>query len=381
MQFGIFTIVPYHEDFTPPQALNDALEQIAFADEAGLDEAWLGEHRFSRHGLLSGIWSFLGAVAGRTKNIRIGTAVIVLPLHNPILVAEEVAMLDVISNGRFNFGIGAGYQQQEFDGVGVDIDTSRERFQEAVDVIIQAWTQERLTFHGKYTNVDDLWVLPKPVQKPYPPLFQAVSTSPASIDFAASRQIQVITGGPTDILGQAPQVIQRWRDRMDEYGYPHAHLDPPMSKSIYVAPTMEEAERDPIGLEDFSSRVLRSAGSNGAPIGMPMDRNGNIAKGYEHWANRQQDRERRDDVGHAGLPPAPWHPRGRRRAPQAGAGGGHQPRLRQLRLRRPAPQQGHALHRAFRHPGHAPLPGRPRSHPRRLTAHFRLPQNHVHEPS
>ena len=204
MQFGIFTIVPYHEDFTPPQALNDALDQIAFADEAGLDEAWLGEHRFSRHGLLSGIWSFLGAVAGRTKNIRIGTAVIVLPLHNPVLVAEEVAMLDVISNGRINFGIGAGYQQQEFDGVGIDIDTSRERFQEAVDVIIKAWTQERLTFHGKYTNVDDLWVLPKPVQKPYPPLFQAVSTSPASIDFAASRQIQVITGGPTDILGQAP---------------------------------------------------------------------------------------------------------------------------------------------------------------------------------
>ena len=98
----------------------------------GIEEVWLGEHSFSRHGLLSGIWSFLGAVAGRTKNIRIGTAVIVLPLHNPILVAEEVAMLDVISNGRINFGIGAGYQQQEFDGLGVDIDTSRERFKEAV---------------------------------------------------------------------------------------------------------------------------------------------------------------------------------------------------------------------------------------------------------
>ncbi len=303
MQFGIFTIVPYHEDFTPPQALNDALEQIRFADEAGLDEAWLGEHRFSRHGLLSGIWSFLGAVAGSTKQIRIGTAVIVLPLHNPVLVAEEVAMLDVISGGRINFGIGAGYQQQEFDGVGVDIDTSRERFQEAVDVMIQAWTKERLTFHGKYTNVDDVWVLPKPVQQPYPPLFQAVSTSPASIDFAASRNIQVITGGPTDILGQAPEVIKLWRKKMDEYGHPHAHLNPPMSKSIYVAPTMEEAERDPVGLEDFSSRILRSVGSSGAPIGMPMDKNGNIAKGYEHWANRQSDRDRRDDVGHAGLPP------------------------------------------------------------------------------
>jgi len=303
MKFGLFYIVPWHEDVTQQQALNEALEQIELADQLGIDEVWLGEHRFSRHGLLSGIWSFLGAVAGRTKNIRIGTAVIVLPLHNPILVAEEVAMMDVISGGRFNLGIGAGYQRQEFEGVGVDIDESRERFYEAVDVMIKAWTEEKLTYHGKFTNVDDLWVLPKPIQKPYPPLFQAVSTSPASVEFAASRQIQVIAGGPTDIMGQAPQVIKLWREKMEEHGYEHAHLDPPMSKSIYVAPTMEEAETDPIGLEDFSSRILRSIGSNGAPIGMPMDKDGNIAKGYEHWANRQNDRDRRDDLGHAGLPP------------------------------------------------------------------------------
>jgi alkanesulfonate monooxygenase SsuD/methylene tetrahydromethanopterin reductase-like flavin-dependent oxidoreductase (luciferase family) len=303
VKFGLFTIVPWHESLTQERALNEALEQIELADKLGLDEVWLGEHRFSRHGLLSGIWSFLGQVAARTKHVRIGTAVVVLPLHNPILVAEEAAMVDVLSGGRLNFGIGAGYQRQEFDGVGVDIEESRERFHEAVDVIIQAWTEDKLTFHGKYTNVDDLWVLPKPVQKPHPPLFQAVSTSPASVEFAASRQIQVIAGGPTDILGQAPQVIQRWREKMDQYGHPHAHLDPPMSKAIYVAPTMEEAEQDPIGLEDFSSRILRSVGNTGAPIGMPTDKNGNVPKGYEHWANRQQDRDRRDDPGHAGLPP------------------------------------------------------------------------------
>lgn len=303
MKFGLFTIVPWHESLTQEQALLEALEQIELADQLGFDEIWLGEHRFSRHGLLSGIWSFLGQAAARTKHVRIGTAVVVLPLHNPILVAEEAAMVDVLSGGRLNFGIGAGYQRQEFDGVGVDIDESRERFSEAVDVIIKAWTEERLTYHGKYTNVDDLWVLPKPLQKPYPPLFQAVSTSPASVEFAASRQIQVIAGGPTDIMGQAPQVIKMWREKMDQFGYPHAHLDPPMAKAIYVAPTMEEAENDPIGLEDFSSRILQSVGNTGAPIGMPMDRNGNIAKGYEHWASRQQDRDRRDDPGHAGLPP------------------------------------------------------------------------------
>lgn len=303
MKFGIFTIVPWHESLTQERALSEALEQIELADQLGIDEVWLGEHRFSRHGLLSGIWSFLGQVAARTKRIRIGTAVVVLPLHNPILVAEEAAMVDVLSGGRFNFGIGAGYQRQEFDGVGVDINESRERFQEAIDVIVKAWTEEKLTYHGKYTNVDNLWVLPKPLQKPHPPLFQAVSTSPASVEFAASRQIQVIAGGPTDILGQASQVIKLWREKMDEFGHPHAHLDPPMAKSIYVASTMEEAEQDPVGLEDFSTRILRSVGNTGAPIGMPSDKAGNIPKGYEAWANRQQDRDRRDDPGHAGLPP------------------------------------------------------------------------------
>ncbi len=303
MKFGIFHIVPWHENRTQQQALEEAIEQIELADELGIEEAWLGEHRFSRHGLLSGIFPFLGMIAGRTKRIRIGTAVIVLPLHNPVLLAEEIAMLDVISGGRVNFGIGSGYQRQEFDGIGIDMSESRERFAEAVDVMIKAWTEETLTFHGKYTNVDDLWVIPKPLQKPYPPLYQAVSTSPESIDFAASRNIQVIAGGPTDILGQAPQVIQRWREKMESYGREHAHLDPPMSKSIYVAPTMEEAERDPIGLEDFSSRILSSTGRLGTPVGLPVDSNGNFPKGYEAWANRQNDRDRRDDPGHAGLPP------------------------------------------------------------------------------
>ena len=144
------------------------------------------------------------------------------------------------------------------------MEESRARFREATDVITQAWTEERLTFHGQFTQVDDLWVVPKPLQKPHPPLYVAISTSPETVEWAASRQIQPILGGPTDIMGQAPQVLQLWRDKMDAFGHPHAHLHPPMAKGIYVAPTMEEALNDPVGLEDFSSRILRSIGSSGA---------------------------------------------------------------------------------------------------------------------
>jgi alkanesulfonate monooxygenase SsuD/methylene tetrahydromethanopterin reductase-like flavin-dependent oxidoreductase (luciferase family) len=303
MKFGLFSIAPWHESMTPEQVLHDSLEQIELGDRLGLDEVWLGEHRFSRHGLLSGFFSYCGQVAARTQNVRIGTAVIVLPLHNPVLVAEEIAMLDVLSGGRIEVGVGSGYQRQEFEGLGVDINESRERFREAVEVMIKAWTEETLTYHGKFTDVDNIWVLPKPIQKPHPPLYVAISTSPETVEWAASRQVQPILGGPTDSMGQATNVLKMWRDKMDEFGHPHAHLTPPMAKGIYVTPTMEEALNDPVGLDDFSSRILRSAGTSGATIGMPTDKNGNLPPGYEHWANRQQNREQRDDPGHAGLPP------------------------------------------------------------------------------
>jgi alkanesulfonate monooxygenase SsuD/methylene tetrahydromethanopterin reductase-like flavin-dependent oxidoreductase (luciferase family) len=296
MQFGIFYIVQWHESRTQEQALREALEQIELADQLGIDEVWLGEHHFSRHGLLSGLFSFAGHVAARTRRMRIGTAVSVLPFHNPIVVAEEAAMLDILSGGRLNFGVGSGYQRQEFDGLGVPIDESRARFREAIDVITRAWTEETLTYHGQFTHVDDLWVIPKPLQQPHPPLYIAVSTSPASVEYAASHNIPVIVGGPTDIMGQAPQVVQRWREQMEKYGHPHAHIDPPVAKSIYVAPTVEEAEADPIGREDFSLKIL-------AKIGSPISKDGTAPPGYETWLSRQQDRERAQDPGHAGLPP------------------------------------------------------------------------------
>ena len=284
MKFGMFHIVQLHESRTAQEALSEAVEQVVLAEELGLEEVWLGEHRFSRHGLLSGIFSFVGHVAARTSRIRIGTAVVVLPFHNPILVAEEAAMLDVLSGGRLDFGVGSGYQRQEFEGLGVNVDEGRERFREHLEVIKRAWTEETLTFHGKYTNVDDLWVIPKPLQKPHPPLYIAVSTSPASVEFAASQNIQVIVGGPTAVMGQAPHVVRLWREKMEQFGHEHTHIDPPVSMNIYVAPTMEEAESDPIGLEDFSTKIL-------ARIGSPIGKDGKIPAGYEVWANRQRDRE------------------------------------------------------------------------------------------
>ena len=299
MKFGYFSIIQWHESMTQADSIEDVMQQVELADELGLDEAWLGEHHFSRHGLISGIFSILGHAAARTERIKLGTAVIVLPFHNPILVAEEAATVDILSNGRLLLGVGSGYQRQEFEGLGVNVEESRDRFKEYLDVIIKAWSgepEETITHHGQFVDVEDLWAMPKPLQKPHPPLYIAVSTSPESVDYAASRNIQIIVGGPTAVMGQAPDVVKLWRSKMDEYGNTYKPTDPPVSMGVYVAPTMEEAERDAVGRADFSTKIL-------AKVGSPIGKDGKVPKGYEHWANRQRDREMSSEASRtAGVP-------------------------------------------------------------------------------
>ena len=295
MRFGIFYIAQWHESKTQEQTLREAIEEIQLADRLGIDEVWLGEHHFSRLGLLSGIFSFAGYVAARTERIRVGTAIIVLPFRNPIVVAEEAATIDVLSGGRFDLGVGAGYQRQEFDGMGARLEEARERFQESLDVITRAWTEDTLTFHGKFTNVEDLQVIPKPLQVPHPPLFIAASTSPSSVEYAAGLGIPIMLRGPTSTMGQVPQAIRLWCYTMEKSGYEHAHIDPPVSIDIYVAPTMEEVEQDPVGRDDFMLKIVDK-------IGSPVGKDGTIPGGYEAWTNRQRDRELAGQPGYDVLP-------------------------------------------------------------------------------
>ena len=225
MKFGLFTIVLWHESPTQSQALHDALEQIELADRLGLDQVWLGEHRFTAR-LALRVFSFAGTVVARTQKVRIGMAVVVLPLHNPILVAEEIAMLDVLSGGRVEIGLGSGYQRQEFDGLSIDMNESRARFREATEVLRKAWTEEPLTFHGKYTNVDNLWVLPKPLQKPHPPLYMAIEYQPKPNRVERQHSANPERRGPPISWSPAPPVLKMWRDQMEAFGHPHAHPKP-----------------------------------------------------------------------------------------------------------------------------------------------------------
>ena len=306
MRFGF--IIPNNWGLEDPK---DVVDIAVEAEQLGFHSVWVNHHVLHAGYILDRLGdrpyydalTVLTYVAALTRDIRLGTSVLVLPYLNPISLAKTLATLDILCAGRLTLGVGVGMLRSESNALGSDFSRRGAYADESIEVMKELWTQETPSFDGSFYTFSGVKFSPKPLQKPYPPIFQAVSTSPASVEFAARNQIQVIAGGPTDIMGQAPQVIRRWREKMDEFGHEHAHLDPPMSKGIYVAPTMEEAESDAVGLMDFSSRILRSIGSGGSPIGMPMDKNGNLPNGYENWAGRQQERERRDDPGDAGLPP------------------------------------------------------------------------------
>lgn len=285
MRFGGFSFGSWHESESHGEVLAQMVRLAVQADRLGLDSFWLGEHHFSRHGILADTMVMASHIAARTERIRIGTAVIVLPLHHPVRVAEQVAIVDHLSGGRIDLGVGIGYQQREFAGLGVDIDEARARFIESLDVLVRAWTEEPLVYEGDHVRIaeeDAISVYPKPLQQPHPPIYQAVSTTPASIDLAASRGLPVIVGGPTDVLGRAPEVIAHWRERMLAHGRDPGGHDLPCLQNVFVAES-DEAARAALERVDasWSLRVLRQVGS-------PIGRDGKVPEGYEHWVQRWQ---------------------------------------------------------------------------------------------
>jgi len=176
MEFGVFYQLPCTEGQTDSERYDDTIAQARLADELGFDTVWLAELHFNRRFSVMPAPLLVGsAIAALTKRIKIGTAVNLVPLHHPIRLAEETATLDLLSHGRAVFGIGRGSNPSHFQGYGVDVDEGRNGFEEAVDLIIQAWTTDELSYQGKHYRVDGVRVEPKPYQKPYPPVYVAAN--------------------------------------------------------------------------------------------------------------------------------------------------------------------------------------------------------------
>ena len=162
------------------------LQQIAWAETIGYDDVWLTEHHFCDDGHAPSILPLAAAVAATTKTIRIGTGVLLLPLHHAVRVAEDCATIDILSRGRFELGVGVGYRPQEFNGLGVSTRDRASLTDEGLEVIRRLWEGETLSFDGKHYQLDNIQLQPRPVQQPRPPLWVG-GFAPAAATCSASR--------------------------------------------------------------------------------------------------------------------------------------------------------------------------------------------------
>ena len=183
------------------QGYADYVDYVREAEALGFHSVFVVEHHFTGHGQVSASLNILSYLAGRTERIRLGTAVVVLPWHNPVLIAEQAATLDLLSGGRFDFGVGKGYRDAEFAGFCVPPAEATERFDEAMTVIRQAWRGAgRFSHHGKRWHFDDIVVEPAPRQRPHPPFWLGAG-SEESIRRAAREGYNLLLDqlGPIDL--------------------------------------------------------------------------------------------------------------------------------------------------------------------------------------
>lgn len=194
MDIGTFLLMqsPSHRPSTEIYARG--MEQAQAAEALGYRNCWLGEHHFSTYGYLSRPLQFATHIAAKTKTLRVGTAVIVIPIHNPLLVAEEIATLDLLSGGRADIGFGRGYQQYEFARFGLDLDKARERYDEALDIVLKSLEGEPFSYAGTHYQIPETVVFPQPQQQPHPPVW-IVAQSPYAVEATVRRGFNVLTGG------------------------------------------------------------------------------------------------------------------------------------------------------------------------------------------
>ncbi|MGW3134900.1 LLM class flavin-dependent oxidoreductase [Streptomyces sp. NPDC001139] len=241
MKFGWF--VYFQERNIPTaQMYREYLEEICYADQLGFDEVWFAEHHFTNYATTPSPNLLLANVATRTERIRIGSMVNPLPLYDPLRFAEEIAMLDQLSRGRVNIGIGSGVPS-EMQRFGLSIEQGKPRFREALDVIVQALSQESFDHNGSFYQYTNAAVTPRPVQLPHPPVFQGV-LSPQSVVTCAEQGIPITR--IYDTFDQARSMAQLYRTTVanQQGNAPTSSLFCPSVRHvrpIYVAGTTEQA--------------------------------------------------------------------------------------------------------------------------------------------
>ncbi len=216
-----------------PKLYQKHLALTVTAEALGYDTVWLTEHHFVEDGYASSLLPIAAAIAARTKKIRIGTFVLLLPLHNALRVAEDAATVDIISNGRLDLGVGQGYRVDEFTGFQIPRRERGSRLEEGAEVIRRAWTEKKWSFEGRFNTLKDITVIPNVVQKPYPPLWLA-ARGPKSIERLARNGYHLMgTGGVDQQEMYDAALLEHGRQPKD---FKIAQL-----RTVFIAPTRKRA--------------------------------------------------------------------------------------------------------------------------------------------
>jgi alkanesulfonate monooxygenase SsuD/methylene tetrahydromethanopterin reductase-like flavin-dependent oxidoreductase (luciferase family) len=240
VKFGVLQFFSWPERRVPLETVYArALQRIEIMDQSGYDAVWLAEHHFSTFSVCPSVHVMGAHIAARTRNLRIGTAVSLAAFYHPLRLAEEVALLDVLSGGRVLWGAGRGFDRIEFENFGVKLDESAARFREAVEIVLAAWKNERLDFDGEFFHFHGVEVLPKPLQRPHPPVWVAASSEPA-IEWAAERGHSILMDPHAAHveIGRKRELYQR---RLAEHGHRVEGREIPTARLLAVASTESEA--------------------------------------------------------------------------------------------------------------------------------------------
>ena len=241
MEFGVFYQLPCAVEQTPAARIQDTIAQCKLADELGFDSAWLAELHFNpRFSVLSAPLMIASAVAQATKRIRIGNAISLLPLHQPVRLAEEVATLDVLSNGRAIFGVGRGSMPTHFAGYGIDQEEGRDRFIEGLELVLGSWAQDDFAYKGKFYQSYGYSITPKPIQEPHPPVYVAAN-SPDTFGIVGQLGHSILVA-PTIVTTQGALTgLASYRAELAENGHDESKLRVNVNVPMQVAATEEEA--------------------------------------------------------------------------------------------------------------------------------------------
>ena len=245
MEFGMFHEFQRRPGQTEAEAFAESFEQVDEAERAGLDVMWLAElHSAPERSVLAAPMTIASAIAVRTKRMKIGIAVQVLPLCHPLRIAEEATTVDHISNGRLIMGVGRSGFPRVYQAYGVSYAESRERFAEVMEILKRAWTSETFSFHGEYYRFDDVCVTPKPVQAPYPEMRMAVN-SPDTFQQTGEQGLPIFVATRLGDLNELVPNLRVYQEAWAKAGHPgkgRVYLRVP----VYIAETEKRAREEPM---------------------------------------------------------------------------------------------------------------------------------------